>query len=109
MITEEQADRIYAKMQENMSSAFTEKDLDALTVVMTSEVVIKAFGRSLAYCQLIRNEMSQINMAEPTAPVLFTRHQGRIEGANEMISGLLRLITMSEESDEEEDNENGSS
>ncbi len=102
MITSEQAENIYNKMHEEILCGLDSKELDALSVVMTSSVVIKAFGRSLAYCQGVSNEMAELNMADPASVVEFSKGQGQIIGIKSMITGLLTLVTKKEESDDSE-------
>ena len=103
MISSKQADSIYSKMHEAMLNELDHKELEALSVVMTSSVVIKAFGRSLAYCQGTVNEMADLDMKDPGSIIEFTRGQGQILGIKTMIQGLLSLVTK-EEKDSEDDN-----
>ncbi len=103
MISKNRAEQLYVEMHKHMTSNITTEDLDALTVVLTSEVVLKAFGRSLLWCQGISNEILALNMADVSAPVEFSRGQGQIEGVNTLIHGILNLITEEEEEEEKDE------
>lgn len=100
MITSDRAENIYNLMHEEILCSLSSKELEALSVVMTSSVVIKAFGRSLAYCQGVSNEMAELDMKDPGNVIEFTKGQGQISGIKTMITGLLTLITKEEEDDD---------
>ncbi len=106
MITKDRAEYLYTKMHEHVGATFDDKELDALVVVMSSDVVLKAFGRSLAFCQLVKNEVMGLDMGANGAQFQFARGQGQIQGVNALISGLLQLITEVEEEEEPPDDGN---
>lgn len=102
MITTQRAEKLYEKMCGEIACEFNSVELDALVAVMTSSVAIKAFGRSLAYCQMIKHQMSEIDMSKDGGVLDFTRAQGRVQGVNEMIHGILQLITEKDEEPEDD-------
>jgi len=101
MINAERAEVLYSKMHEHLFAEFNTKELDALEAVMSSEVVLKAFGRSLAYCQGVVNEMAQLDMSVAQNPYKFTLGQGQVAGIKQLISGMLELITEQDEDDKD--------
>lgn len=103
MISEAFAEKLYERIQGHMNCTFDSNELDVLEKVMRSEVVLKAFGRSLMWCQVVANEMTAIDMSQAGAVIEFSKRQGQINGVNAMIAGLLQLITKEEDEEEEED------
>lgn len=106
MITQERAEQLYMKMNEHTTATFDEKELDALTVVMSSDVVLKAFGRTLAYCQLVKNEVLSLDMSANGAQYQFAKGQGQIQGVSQLISGILQLITEPQPEEDPPDDSN---
>lgn len=104
MIDSDRADRLYVKMHESMYESFDSKELETLTVVMTSGPVIKAFGRAFYMCRALESEMATLDMSQKESQHQFSKCQGQIEGIKSLITGLLALVT----EEEEEDNSNDS-
>lgn len=106
MIDSERADRLFDKMQNSTHENFTSKDLETLSVVMTSAPVIKAFGRAFFMCEVTQKTMAALDMKDPGSVIEFCKGQGRIEGVRQLVGGLLQLITKDEEEEEEREESN---
>ncbi len=103
MISSDFSEKLYARMQEHIEAELTLEELDTLSKIMCSDVMLKALGKALKFCRETQNEMGLLNMADANAVIEFTRGQGQIQGVAKMIAGLLDLIT---EKDEEEETDN---
>ncbi len=106
MITEEFAERLFARMQEHQGSVMTGEELDTFTKLMSSDVMLKAFGMAFGLCRSTESEMASLNMAAPESIFQFTHGQGQIAGVNKVANGFLGMITEKpEEPDEDIPNE----
>lgn len=101
MIDRERAEKLFVQMRTLDDCELSSKELDALQMALTSSVVIKAFRRAFLFCQVQAEQMLNIDMGKPESVIEFSQIQGRIQGVNLLVEGLLRLIT------EEEENEDG--
>lgn len=100
MIKAEFAEKLYIRILEHSVSQLTGEELETLSKLMSSDVMLKALGQGLGYCRVIEAEMAKLNMAEPGSVIEFTKGQGQIQGINKMVEGLLNLITEKEEGDD---------
>lgn len=99
MIDSDRAEKLYIMMQENSGQSFDPNELEALSVVMTSAPVIKAFGRAFSMIQALQVEMSELDMKDPGNIIQFAKGQGQIEGVKALVNGFLALVTKEEDED----------
>jgi len=97
MITPEFAEKLYIRMQEHSGAELDTGEIETLAKLMSSDVMLKAFGQALSFCRNTEIEMSRLNMGEPGSVIEFTRGQGQIQGVNKIIEGILGLITEKDE------------
>ena len=101
MITAEFAEKLYIRINEHSASSFDASEIETLSKLVSSDVMLKAFGRAIAFAKDTEKEMAGINMSTPGASIDFTRAQGQIQGINSMIAGILGLITIKDDEDDE--------
>jgi hypothetical protein len=104
MIDSDRAEKLYIMMQESANQSFDPNELEALSIVMTSAPVIKAFGRAFSMIGALQIEMSQLDMKDPANVVEFSKGQGQIEGVRSLVTGFLNLVTKEEEEEEDDSN-----
>lgn len=97
MITEEFAEKLFIRIQEHSAGSLDSDEIEILSKLMSSDVMLKALGQALALSRLTENEMSKLDMGEAGKIIEFTRAQGQIQGIYKVIQGLLGLITEKEE------------
>ena len=102
MISSEFKEKLFARMQEHATSDFDSEEIEMLCKFMSSDIMLKAFGRAFTYCNLARNEMVQLDMSQKESQHKYSQGQGRIVGVHEVITGLLDLITEKEEIEDDE-------
>ena len=100
MITTEFADKLIERMQEHITSELSADELDTLSKILSSDVLLKAFGRVFAYCKLTQNQMTQLDMNAPGAMVEFCKAQGQILGIGQAVTELFNLVIEKEDEDD---------
>jgi len=95
------AEKLFVKMQEYSTSTLDTNELETLAQVLSSEIVIKAFGQQFMYCSIRQNEITALDMSEPANITVYTRGQGEINGIGQMIMRMLDLVIVEDEIEDE--------
>lgn len=99
MISREFAERISEKIQSYHDAELTTDEIETLSKIICSEIMLKALGRAFGYCRLVQNEITQLDLSVPGDSTKYTRGQGQMLGIATAVTDLINLITEEEEKD----------
>lgn len=103
LISQEFAEKMYEDITSNDAEELSRTDLELLQKLLCSQVGVNMLKRIYFYSLLAREQIMSLNMEAANGSHLFSRLQGKSQGANEIISGLLGLITLSPEKDDDDE------
>jgi len=101
-LTTEQKDRYWEMMQANGKEPLTDKDKEAVTLLLTSEPGSKALGRVLEAAENLPKALMSLDLSTPIGMRDATHLQGRVAGYVHAIEIIFDLITLPEESENDE-------
>ena len=95
------AEKLFIQMQEYATSTLDSDELETLGQILSSAIVLKAFGRVFARMAETSREIVALDMSEPANITKYARGQGEINGIGQMISELLELVIEKDEIEDE--------
>lgn len=105
MITSESADLFFEKIATSIPEAFDTGELDALQAMLCSPVGLKSLIRVYAYANVGKEQVAGIDNSTQKGQHEITKIQGKMAGAQEVILGLISLITIPQENEKEEEDD----
>jgi hypothetical protein len=103
LISQEFAEKMYEDIISSDAEELTSTDLELLQKLLCSQVGVNMLKRIYFYSLLAREQIMNLDMALENGPAIFAKLQGKSQGATEIISGLLGLITLSPEKDDDDE------
>ena len=97
MINEEAADLLFEKIATEIPTTFDAKEVEILQGLICSPVGLKALIRVYNYVSLVKEQAIGIDNSTPEGQHAITKLQGRMAGGQEVIMGLISLITIPQE------------
>jgi hypothetical protein len=101
-IREEQVGKLWQRIAAYQMDALTEKDQEVLCGLIHTEPMLKALGQLLAFANGLPHSMIQLRLTDPEQLEQAIRTQGLAQGYIQSIESLLALITLPEETDDDD-------
>ena len=101
LISQEFAEKIYEDIISRETGDFENSEKEMLQKLLCSQVGIKALKHIHYYSLIASEQLMNIDMETRTGPHAYSRMQGKMQCANEIIYGLLGLITTPSEKEDE--------
>ena len=93
---QEQIDNLMGKMTQMAGQPLTDKDIESLEKMLSSEPLLKALGQLYASAFNQAQEFMNVDFAQPESVAVASRIQGAVRGAMSMIQDIFNL-TLQEE------------
>jgi len=100
-ITEDHKSNILNRIVDYSKEDLTDKDIEILVKIFSTEPMLKALGRVYSIAQVLPLQLVSVDLGDPSAVAAASRHQGKIEGLHNSIDYLLQLVTLPQEEDED--------
>ena len=102
MLTVERKEKYWNLMQEQGGEPLLDKDLEAITMMMTSQPGLKAFGRIFAAANTLPRAIMTLDLSTEVGRRDAVQLQGRVAGYIHAIEIIFDLITLPEEDEDEQ-------